>query len=134
MLNAEQAAQNTAFSSLIFIRLPLLRISDSSSSDATMADNADSQVIHAPVLDWSTTPLANVYAGHYVKIIDDLFTPEECAALIKLAESDAEWQQAAVHYGIGMDKSYVDTEYRNSERILRFDDAAAEQLYQKMPP
>ena len=99
-----------------------------------MANNADSQVIHAPVLDWSTTPLENIYAGHYVKIIDHLFTAEECAALIKLAESDAEWQQAAVHYGIGKDKSYVDTEYRNSERILRFDHTAAEQLYQKLLP
>ena len=100
-----------------------------------MENNAKAtQVIHAPVLDWSTTPLANIYAGHYVKIIDDLFSPEECAALIKLAESEAEWQQAAVHYGIGMDKSYIDTEYRNSERILRFDHAAAEKLYNKLLP
>jgi hypothetical protein len=99
-----------------------------------MANKPDSQLIHAPLLDWSTTPLADIYAGHYVKIIDDLFSPEECAALIKLAESDAEWQQAAVHYGIGMDKSYIDTSYRNSERILRFDYAAAEQLYNKLLP
>ena len=93
-----------------------------------------SQAIHAPVLDWSKTPLADLYSGYYVKIIDNLFTPDECTALIKLAESDAAWQQAAVHYGLGPDKNYVDTEYRNSERILRFDHAAAEQLYQKLLP
>ena len=93
-----------------------------------------SQVIQAPVLDWSNTPLANVYAGYYVKILDDVFTAEERTDLIKLAESDAEWQQAAVHYGIGSDKSYVDTDYRNSERILRFDHIAAQRLYQKLLP
>jgi len=95
---------------------------------------ADTQVIHAPVLDWSKTPLANRYAGHYVKIIDNVFSDEECADLIKLAESDAQWAQAAVHYGIGSDKSYVDTNYRNGERIIRPDHVAAEKLYQKLLP
>jgi len=90
--------------------------------------------INAPVLDWSTTPLSKAYAGYYVKIIDNVFTDEECTALIKLAESDAEWKQAAVHYGLQPDQNYVDTEYRNSERILRFDHDAAEKLYQKLLP
>src|SRR5580765_2721958 len=99
-----------------------------------MVYQTNSKTVHAPVLDWSTTPLADVYAGHYLKIIDDLFTPEECTALIKLAESDAKWQQAAVHYGIGMDQSYIDTDYRNSERILRFDHEAAARLYEKLLP
>ncbi|KAJ3539161.1 hypothetical protein NMY22_g4857 [Coprinellus aureogranulatus] len=90
----------------------------------------------APVLDWSVTPLSvqKYYEGSYVKVIDDLFTPEECAALIALAESDAEWAQAAVHYGLGAHQQYVDTDYRNSERILRFDHDAAAQIYQRLLP
>ena len=92
------------------------------------------QTINAPVLDWSTTPLSRAYAGYYVKIVDNVFADEECTALIKLAESDAEWKQAAVHYGLRPDQNYVDTEYRNSERILRFDRDAAEKLYQKLLP
>ncbi|CAA7264488.1 unnamed protein product [Cyclocybe aegerita] len=94
--------------------------------------NTDS--VHAPVLDWSTTPLATDYPGHYVKILDDVFSPGECAELIALAESDAQWKQAAVHYGLGAHQNYVDTDYRNSERILRFDNAAADKLYQKLLP
>ena len=88
----------------------------------------------APVVDWSKTDVESDYKGHHVKIIDDIFTPEECAELIALAESDSEWKQAAVHYGQGQDQNYVDTNYRNSERILRFDKEAAEKLYQKLLP
>ncbi|TFK38588.1 hypothetical protein BDQ12DRAFT_712943 [Crucibulum laeve] len=90
--------------------------------------------IHAPVLDWSTTPLASDYHGCYVKILDDFFTPEECTKLISLAESEAKWEQAAVHYGLGPNQKYIDTNYRNSERILRFDKEASERLYQKLLP
>jgi len=87
----------------------------------------------APVLDWSTTPLAHDYPGHYVKIIDDVFSADECAALISLAESDAKWTEAAV-YGKGPTQDEVNKEYRNSERILRFDKAAADKLYEKLLP
>ncbi|KAF9484600.1 hypothetical protein BDN70DRAFT_910629 [Pholiota conissans] len=90
--------------------------------------------IHAPIVDWSKTPLTAAYEGHYVKIIDDVFSPEECAELIALAESDAEWKEAAVHYGLGANQNYVDKEYRDSERILRFDKPVAEKLYQKLRP
>ncbi|KIM43976.1 hypothetical protein M413DRAFT_443043 [Hebeloma cylindrosporum] len=85
-------------------------------------------------LDWSTTPLKDDHAGHYVKVIDNFLTPEECAELIALAESDSEWKQAAVHYGLGANDNYVNTDYRNSERILRFDHEAAEVLHQRLLP
>ncbi|KAF8162613.1 oxidoreductase [Crassisporium funariophilum] len=91
-------------------------------------------LIDAPVLDWSTTPLAQDHQGRYVKIIDDLFTPAECAALIALAESDAQWAQAAVNYGLAAHENYVNTDYRHSERILRFDREAAEGIYEKLKP
>jgi len=86
--------------------------------------------MEAPVLDWSTT---HDYPGHYVKIIDDAFSADECAALIVLAESDAKWTEAAV-YGKGPTQDEVNKEYRNSGRILRFDKAAADKLYQKLLP
>ncbi|KAF9448733.1 hypothetical protein P691DRAFT_729118 [Macrolepiota fuliginosa MF-IS2] len=86
-----------------------------------------------PVLDFSTTTLPE-YSRCYCKVIDDVFSPEDCAALIALAESDNEWEQAAVHYGLGASQNYVDTSYRNSERILRFDHKAAELLFRKLLP
>ena len=88
----------------------------------------------APVLDWSTTPLARDYNGSYVKVIDDLFSAEECDSMIALAESGAKWTPAAVHFGLEAHQQYVDTEYRNSERILRFDHEAAETIFQRILP
>ncbi|KAF9032394.1 hypothetical protein BJ165DRAFT_1517538 [Panaeolus papilionaceus] len=86
-------------------------------------------------LDWKTTPLSNAYLpSHYLKIIDSVFSDEECQALKALAESDAQWAQAAVHYGLGENENYVNTDYRNSDRILRFDFKAAEELYERLRP
>lgn len=96
--------------------------------------NAVSPVIGAPVVDWATTPLSADYAGHYVKIIDNLFLPEECAELIALAESNAEWEQAAVNYGLGPNDKYIDTSYRDGFRILRFDRSTADRLYERLKP
>ncbi|PPQ72281.1 hypothetical protein CVT26_006502 [Gymnopilus dilepis] len=90
--------------------------------------------VDAPVFDFSNTPVANSYQGFYVKVIDNAFTLEECKEFIALAESDSEWQQAAVHYGLGPDQKYVDTDYRNSQRILRFDHEAANRIYQRLLP
>ncbi|KAF8900894.1 hypothetical protein CPB84DRAFT_1708821 [Gymnopilus junonius] len=89
--------------------------------------------VNAPVFDFSDTPVAT-YQGYYVKVLDDVFTPKECAELIALAESDAEWKQAAVHYGLQPDQQYVDTDYRNSQRILRFDHEAANKIYERLLP
>ena len=88
----------------------------------------------APVFDWSTTPVAKEYNGSYLKVLDNFFTSEECAGLIALAETDQEWKQAAVHYGLAAHQNYVNTEYRNSKRILRFDHEAAEKIYQRLLP
>jgi len=102
---------------------------------ANTAENSEpTSAVFAPVFDWSTTPLAHHYNGSYVKVLDDLFTSEECAALIALAESDDNWKLAAVHYGLGPHENYVNTDYRNSERILRFDHEAAGKLYQRLLP
>jgi len=90
--------------------------------------------VNTPIFDFSRTPLAEDYTGYYVKVLDDVFTPKECAELIALAESDQQWKQAAVHYGLGPNQNYVDTDYRNSLRILRFDHEAADKIYQRLLP
>ena len=101
----------------------------------TLVENSKpTSTIMAPLFDWSATPLAHHYNGFYLKVLDDFFTSEECAALIALAESDDSWKQAAVHYGLGAHQNFVNTDYRNSERILRFDHEAAENLYQRLLP
>lgn len=99
----------------------------------TLKNHSDAPV-NAPMLDWSQTPLATEYNGFYVKVLDDVFTPTECAALTALAESDQKWEQAAVNYGLKAHEKLIDTSYRNSERILRFDADAAEQLYHRLLP
>ena len=91
--------------------------------------------VYAPVFDWSTTPLAKDYPGYYMKVLDDVFTPDECDALIALAESDQTWKQTALHYGLEPHETYyINTDYRNGERILRLDREAANRLHQRLLP
>lgn len=108
-----------------------------------------------PVLDWSQTSLPE-YSRHYTKVIDGLFSAEECAHLLALATStppnvddpnsplgklqeqhatkpnpqtgNVEWQP--VHYGPGTGRNSV----RNSDRILRFDQQVAGKIYEKLRP
>ncbi|KAF8641653.1 hypothetical protein AX16_009879 [Volvariella volvacea WC 439] len=89
---------------------------------------------YTPLLDLSETPLANYYKGYFIKVLDDVFTQEECQRLISLAETGAKWEQARLHYGLSENDTYVDTDYRNSERILRFDKDAADFMYQRLLP
>ena len=100
----------------------------------TVKNSESTPVVNAPVFDWSTTPLAPYYTSFYLKVLDDFYTSEECAALIALAESDDDWKQAAVNYGLDAHENYIDTDYRNNERILRFDQEAAEGIYQRLLP
>jgi len=86
----------------------------------------------APIFDFSGTPLASDYKGFFVKVIDNVFTPEECASFIALATSDSEWKQAGVSYALG--KERVVPDYRNSHRILCFDDDAARMIYERIKP
>ncbi|PPQ71575.1 hypothetical protein CVT24_006430 [Panaeolus cyanescens] len=85
-------------------------------------------------IDWSTTPVAATYQSQYLKIVDDVFSDEECEALKALATSDAQWAQAAVHFGLGKNDHYVKVDYRNSDRILRFDHQAAQEIFERLKP
>ncbi|KAF8654251.1 hypothetical protein AX14_008271, partial [Amanita brunnescens Koide BX004] len=104
----------------------------------------------APIFDFTNTPLAQDYPPHhrYVKILDGVFTQHECNALVRFAETgvfdlcDADvsmsdenlWEQAAVHFGMEEHQKVVDTKYRNSDRILRFDDGVAQWIYERLRP
>ncbi|KAJ3539162.1 hypothetical protein NMY22_g4856 [Coprinellus aureogranulatus] len=102
---------------------------------AAALETRSSDIQEAPVLDWSKTPLADVYPGYYAKIIDDVFTPAECDALIALAQSDGkQFTQAYLNFGMGANDKFMDLDFRNSDRILRFDKPAADQIYQRLLP
>jgi Rps23 Pro-64 3,4-dihydroxylase Tpa1-like proline 4-hydroxylase len=115
-----------------------------------------------PLFDFSKTSLANDYTSgtFYLKIIDDVFTPDECRALIHFAEtglflpthrqrpspssasspaqaapaavSKNPWRPAAIDVGMG--QQVVDKLTRDSDRILRFDNEVAAFLFQRLAP
>ncbi len=82
-------------------------------------------------IDFSKTAL-NHYAGFYAAILDDVFTQEECRALVSLAVSSGSWKPAALN--AGGDVATVHAEFRNSERILCTDEDAAQRIYHRLRP
>ncbi len=76
--------------------------------------------------------LAKHYGDFYAVIIDDAFSPEECRALIKLASESGPWVPAGM--SAHAVEETVHTEFRNSERILYFDDATAGRVYDRLYP
>lgn len=82
-------------------------------------------------LDLSQTPIASDYPNCYFKVLDNIFTAQECASFIALAESDQTWQPALINTGIGQE---LDLTYRNSGRILRFDHEGAAKIHQRLLP
>ena len=78
------------------------------------------------LIDFSNTAL-NHYAGFYAAILDDVFTQEECRALVSLAVSSGSWKPAALNVG-------GDVEFRDSERILCIGEDAAQCIYQGLRP
>jgi hypothetical protein len=89
------------------------------------------QTTNGDIFDFSQTPLSRDYAGHYVKVLDDIFSPQECEDLITLAESDQEWKAALISTPSG---ECLDTTYRDSDRILRFDHETANKILERLLP
>ncbi|KAF9467106.1 hypothetical protein BDZ94DRAFT_1156757 [Collybia nuda] len=87
--------------------------------------------VNGDLFDFASTPLSTEYSGTYVKVLDDLFTPQECEDLISLAESEHEWDVALVSTSTG---DRLMTDYRNSERILRFDHDTANKIFERLLP
>jgi hypothetical protein len=67
-------------------------------------------------VDFAQTPLPE-YEHCYAVILDDVFTAEECAALVALAEAhagDAGWERAMINAGGG--RQVLATDVRNCGR------------------
>ncbi|CCO29491.1 hypothetical protein BN14_03504 [Rhizoctonia solani AG-1 IB] len=72
------------------------------------------------------------YEHKFAMVIDNLFTPEECARLVAKVESEKEWETAAINVGAGA--QVVDTSYRNSSRILYDTEEMTNEIYEKLKP
>jgi hypothetical protein len=96
-----------------------------------MEHQLEQQPTNSNLFDFSDTPLANDYKGYYFKVLDNVYTPAECAALISLAESNGEWENAAIASPTG---DVIEPDFRNSGRILRFDHKTADEIYQRLLP
>ncbi|KAK7037251.1 hypothetical protein VNI00_011242 [Paramarasmius palmivorus] len=83
-------------------------------------------------IDFSSTTLT-CYAGFYAKIVDNVFTPAECAELIELAASQSEgWKPA----GLSAEKDHqtVHSDFRNSDRALVFNERLAKTIFDRLKP
>ncbi|KAG8878600.1 hypothetical protein FRB97_002382 [Tulasnella sp. 331] len=72
------------------------------------------------------------YKHKYALVIDNLFTPADCAKLLNAAESAKEWEVAQIN-GIG-GFGYTDISYRNSQRILYDDFELSAWILEKLRP
>ena len=88
-------------------------------------------------IDFSQTALAQPYSLFYAKVIDNLFTPTECANLLALAQSsDGEsdsWSPAGLTTGTD-GRQTVHSNFRNSDQVLVFDMEVAQRIYDKLKP
>lgn len=82
-------------------------------------------------IDFYNTPLSE-YNGHYAVIIDDAFTPAECAQLRKAAEArnNGVWEQAMINVGNYEQKLILDA--RDCGRIIWDDHAVVEKIWSRV--
>ncbi|EAU86321.1 hypothetical protein CC1G_08045 [Coprinopsis cinerea okayama7 len=81
------------------------------------------------LIDFSETPLSSNYSGFYAKILDDVFSLEECKELAGLV---GDWEPAGLS-AEGPTQT-VHKEFRNSDRCLVFNREVAEMVYQRLRP
>ncbi|KAG8852802.1 hypothetical protein FRB96_008490 [Tulasnella sp. 330] len=72
------------------------------------------------------------YKHKYALVIDNLFTPADCAKLLNAAESAKEWEVAQINGTGGF--GYTDISYRNSQRILYDDFELSAWILEKLRP
>ncbi|KAG5652262.1 hypothetical protein H0H81_005615 [Sphagnurus paluster] len=98
--------------------------------------NLEKEDVTVNFIEFSKTPLAGSYSGFYAKIIDGLFTSDDCARLLTLASTSADssslWQPAGLTMRDGVQTVHRD--FRNSDRALVIDDVHAAWIYKKLRP
>ncbi|KAG6856995.1 hypothetical protein H0H87_011089 [Tephrocybe sp. NHM501043] len=82
-------------------------------------------------VDLSKTVIAKDYPTAFIKVIDNVFTARECAALIARAEASEDWKPAMIQTPLG---DRVDKSIRDNDRILLFDDEAAREIFGRVWP
>ncbi|KAG6816813.1 hypothetical protein H0H87_002656 [Tephrocybe sp. NHM501043] len=82
-------------------------------------------------IDFSQTALAGTYNPFYAKVIDNLFTPEECAHLLDVASSKDGWKPAELSTST---KYAVHTDFRHNDSIYLVDESQAAWVYEKLRP
>ncbi|TFK27556.1 hypothetical protein FA15DRAFT_613665 [Coprinopsis marcescibilis] len=80
-----------------------------------------------PSIDFSQTPLASNYSGFYAKVLDDVFTLDECKEFMKLP---AEWLPAGL--STSGPTQTVHRNFRNSDRCLVFDKRTADKIFERL--
>lgn len=82
-------------------------------------------------IDFSSTPLGENYSGFFATVLDDVFSEEECADLLKLAKTPPnKWEPIAV----AGDEVHA-SNFRHSDRSLVFGaDEAALKIYERLRP
>ncbi|KAG6919242.1 hypothetical protein DXG01_008038 [Tephrocybe rancida] len=83
-------------------------------------------------IDFSQTSLSGTYNPFYAKVIDNLFTPEDCARLLDFASSNDGWKPAGLSAG-GAEQT-VHTDFRNSDHVKVVDEHQAAWVYEKLRP
>lgn len=78
-------------------------------------------------INFSATTLDN-YTGFYATVLDDVFTREECAALLKLATTAQSWTHAGLRDGT------IHNKFRNSGHITYVDPEASRMIYERLLP
>ncbi|KAG9100152.1 hypothetical protein FS749_016104 [Ceratobasidium sp. UAMH 11750] len=73
------------------------------------------------------------YRHKYAVVIDNLFTPEDCARYLELAQVERQWEAAALNAG-RPGHQYMNTHYRNSGRIIFDTPSLAEEILDKLRP
>ncbi|KAG6812583.1 hypothetical protein H0H92_002052 [Tricholoma furcatifolium] len=85
----------------------------------------------AQSIDLSGTTVMKDYPTAFLKVIDNVFTSEECAALVARAEISTPWSTAMIQ---SFGRVRVDTEVRNNDRILLFDHEVSKELFERLFP
>ncbi|KAF8651910.1 hypothetical protein AX16_004555 [Volvariella volvacea WC 439] len=108
-------------------------------------------------IDFSQTPLSKSYSTFYAKVLDNLFSEQDCLDLIAFATnanssspatSDGQtnsssdlppqdaggWQPAGLSMNAADGSQTVHSNFRNSDRILKIDNAVSQRIYEKIRP
>ena len=94
-------------------------------ADFLVAQPPDAEEITIAPIDWAATPVPE-YKGCYAVVLDNVLSPSECAALLRLAEDSvapasrgedgSPWRQAMVNVGAGFE--VLAPHYRRSDRLI----------------